>query len=378
MRGLELSQLFYFKIVKKLINEHFPVLINKYSAGLIGYGSDVLGNDDDMSKDHEWGPRCHIWLEDEDYAMYAAAMDKMLQENLPLEYLGYKTRFIFDEEFGALVTTDDKAASFHHVAITTVKRHLKIQFGIECKDVTTNEYYLDNVDWLCIPEQKLLELTRGRIFEDTSGEISKVRKKFSYYNEEVWKYKLMYCWGELSDFQLIPLCYKRGEKISASILLNKVIENVVRLVYLYNRTYYPGYMKWFSYEFRRLPKLGQSISYKLEECLVEQDVTKIIEILEAVFGELLEEHNKLGITDHVEFEPSKSSRGLVNISLWNVYSALESKISDELKNLSVRGSCDQWITNGDMLIWSEQFTKLKDIYLNNKVHKRNGIGYRIV
>jgi hypothetical protein len=84
-----------------------------------------------------------------------------------------------------------------------VERHLKIQFGITNKDLAKNEYYLNDVEWLCIPEQKLLELTRGKIYEDPIGEITKVRKNFSYYNEDIWKYKMLYCWGELSDFSLI-------------------------------------------------------------------------------------------------------------------------------------------------------------------------------
>lgn len=378
MKGLALSELFYFEVVKKLIDQYFPMLVNRYSAGLIGYGSDVLENDDDLSRDHEWGPRCHIWLQEEDYDRYAVEIDKMLQDNLPFEYLGYKTRFIFSDEFGALITTDDKDESFHHVAITTVERHLKIQFGITNKDLAKNEYYLNDVEWLCIPEQKLLELTRGKIYEDPIGDITKVRKNFSYYNEDIWKYKMLYCWGELSDFSLIPLCYKRGQMISGKIILSKVIENIIRIVYLYNKKYYPGYMKWFSYEFCSLPILGKSISSKIEKCFKEEDVNKIIEILEDIFKELLEVHNALGITDHVEFSTSISGRGLVNISVRNVYRELEEKLSAELKQLSVRGSCDQWITNSDILLWSEQFTKLQDIYTTSKALIRDGIGDMIV
>ena len=45
-----------------------PQLVGRHAAGLIGYGSDVLGYDDDLSRDHEWGPRGLIWLQDADYA----------------------------------------------------------------------------------------------------------------------------------------------------------------------------------------------------------------------------------------------------------------------------------------------------------------------
>ncbi|MCM1991754.1 DUF4037 domain-containing protein [Oceanirhabdus seepicola] len=378
MKGLELCESFYFDVVKILIDKNFPMLKNKYAAGLIGYGSDVLGNDDELSRDHEWGPRCHIWLMEDDYNKYAGEIDMMLKSELPLEYLGYKTRFVFNEEFEVLITTDDKHNSIHHVAITTVERYLRIQYGIVNKDNKKNEYYLNNIEWLCIPEQKLLELTRGKIFEDSIGEITKVRKTFSYYNDDVWKYKVLYCWRELDDLATVPLCFKRNQIISGKIILTRIIENTIRLVYLYNKKYYPGYMKWFSYEFSKLPKLAASISTKLEKCLNEEDITKIINIMENVFLEILEEHNRLGVTPYVEVRNNKWTRELVNISTINVCKALEETITSELKELNIDGSCDQWITNSEILVWSEQFTKVKELYINDNSHCRDGVGDRII
>ena len=378
MKGLELSELFYLEVVKKLIEHYFPSLRHNYAAGLIGYGSDVLGNDDVLSKDHEWGPRCHIWLTNEDYNFFASEIDKMLQDQLPMSYLGHKTRFVFNEEFGALVTTDEKENSFHHVAVTTVERHLELQFGLSKKISNPNKYNLTDIEWLCIPEQKLLELTRGKIFEDPIGEITEVRKDFLYYNEEVWKYKMLYCWREIHNYALIPLCYKRGQVISGKIVLSRVVENIIRLVYLYNRKYYPGYMKWFSYEFYKLPVLANEVGVKLEECLTTEDVVKIVSIIEDIAMKLLMEHNRLEVTPYVEFGNNVSGRGLVNISVWNVCRMLQENITSELKHLNIGGSCDQWITNSDILVWSEQFMKVKDLYLNSKTHNRDGIGDLIV
>lgn len=53
VNGLVLNQLFYEQIVAPLLELHFPDL--KYSAALIGWGSDVLGYDDFQSTDHNWG-----------------------------------------------------------------------------------------------------------------------------------------------------------------------------------------------------------------------------------------------------------------------------------------------------------------------------------
>lgn len=73
MKGLELAGIIFFKVVKELIDQEFPNLKERYAGGLIGYGSDVLGNDDEFSKDHEWGSRCHIWLTYDDYKRWGEA-----------------------------------------------------------------------------------------------------------------------------------------------------------------------------------------------------------------------------------------------------------------------------------------------------------------
>lgn len=375
MQGLELNERFYFDVVKKLINKEFPMLENKYAAGLIGYGSDVLRNDDALSRDHEWGPRCHIWLSDEDYQMYAQAMDEMLLKELPLTYLGYQTRYKWDEEFRALVGVDTKKNSLHHIAITTVERHLKIQFGILKRQ---EKYYLTDVEWLCMPEQKLLELTRGKIFEDPNKEITDIRKSFSYYNEEVWRYKILYCWEQISDLEIIPLCFARGDEVGGKICLSRVLEHVIRLTYLYNKKYYPGYMKWFGYEFLRLPTLAKEIELHIKVCQCSANVEVIMDNLKCILYVLMKAHNELQVTEYVNLESGKMARGLCDFSVRQITDVLEESLPKGMKELGIRGGCDQWISNGDLLIWAEKFTKFKKIYEDNGWQPREGVGDRII
>lgn len=60
MKGLELNENFYNEIVAEVLSSSFPNL--KYSAALIGWGSEVLGFDDELSADHNWGLRFQIFL----------------------------------------------------------------------------------------------------------------------------------------------------------------------------------------------------------------------------------------------------------------------------------------------------------------------------
>lgn len=90
VKGMQLCERFFHDHAKTMIESKFPDL--QYSAGLIGYGSDVLGYDDVISTDHMWGPRFYLFLNEVD-------MDKKeeifctLSKNLPCLYEGYGVNF---------------------------------------------------------------------------------------------------------------------------------------------------------------------------------------------------------------------------------------------------------------------------------------------
>ena len=69
IKGKELCRGFFEQVAKPTLDRRFPGLV--YSAGLLGYGSDVLGYDDVVSTDHMWGPRFYLFLREEDKAFLA-------------------------------------------------------------------------------------------------------------------------------------------------------------------------------------------------------------------------------------------------------------------------------------------------------------------
>ena len=198
MKGLDLARAYYRQLIVPFLAERLPHIGECHAAGLLGWGSDVLGNDDELSRDHEWGPRGHIWLSTADYSRYARRLDRILHEELPLEFLGFKTRFVVDHGLQALVPAPEgQTGTHHHVAITTVPRYLRIQFGLRRLPPTV-------LDWICLPEQKLLELTRGKVFYDPVGEISAVRQAFAYLPDDVWRFKLQYAWEAVDSVNVSP------------------------------------------------------------------------------------------------------------------------------------------------------------------------------
>ena len=90
MKGLDLCKGFFHACAEPVIDHYFPNL--KYSAGLIGYGSDVLGYDDPVSTDHMWGPRFYMFLSKHEMSKKDKIF-KVLSENLPYTYQGFSVNF---------------------------------------------------------------------------------------------------------------------------------------------------------------------------------------------------------------------------------------------------------------------------------------------
>lgn len=77
--GLKLCELFYQKQVRPILNEEFPNL--RYSAAVIGWGSEVLEFDTAISRDHHWGPRVLLFLNGQSYSKLK---HKISQSSFPL------------------------------------------------------------------------------------------------------------------------------------------------------------------------------------------------------------------------------------------------------------------------------------------------------
>ena len=90
LSGRDLSCRFYEEAVRPLLDVYLAGI--PYAAAHPGWGSDVLGFDTEMSRDHDWGPAVHIFLRDED-AHLAENASQMLSHRLPHSFDGYPVNF---------------------------------------------------------------------------------------------------------------------------------------------------------------------------------------------------------------------------------------------------------------------------------------------
>src|SRR3984885_3451953 len=88
--GAELARQFHADVVQPLLAQAMPRL--GYAAGRLGSGSDVLGLDDAMSRDHDWGCRLTLLVDEADRDA-VPQIRELLERKLPGSYRGHPVRF---------------------------------------------------------------------------------------------------------------------------------------------------------------------------------------------------------------------------------------------------------------------------------------------
>src|SRR5437762_3330621 len=167
--GLELSKLFYQREVKPILGRGFPSL--RYSAAVIGWGSEVLGFDTARSCDHHWGPRVLLFLGENNFQECRRQISEALSNSLPYEFMGFSTNYSKPEPNGVRhPITITRGPVNHMVDLYTVPAFFETRLGFDpSKKITV-------ADWLTFPQQRLSELVSGEIYHDGLGELERIRR----------------------------------------------------------------------------------------------------------------------------------------------------------------------------------------------------------
>ena len=70
MKGLQLAEAYYNDLGAPMILERFGYLDSRVAVGMVGPGSECFGFDDEISRDHDWGPAFCMWLTSDDFKKY--------------------------------------------------------------------------------------------------------------------------------------------------------------------------------------------------------------------------------------------------------------------------------------------------------------------
>jgi hypothetical protein len=231
--GIELNRTFFVEAVRPILDAHFPALV--YSAGLLGYGSDVLGYDTPQSTDHEWGPRPLLFLGEEDEPRLASRIDAALRQHLPPVFRGYSTAFdAADGEGVRRMVEATPGAITHHVQLFTLRAFVR---SVLDRDP---DQPLGTMDWLLLPQQQLLEFTAGAVYHDGLGTLGSLRERLAYYPHDVWLYLLASQWTRIAQEEaFMGRCSEVGDELGSRLVAARLVRDLMRLCFLMERRYTP-------------------------------------------------------------------------------------------------------------------------------------------
>ncbi len=359
MQSLELNRAYYRDCVSGILAEHCPDIAKRHAAALIGCGSEVLRNDDELSKRYGWGPRLLLFLTPEDHKAWGEKLLAILNQHIPPTFLDQPTRFTSK---GPPQPTTDPNADVG-IAITTCERFIELYLGLKDIDVESNPP--SSKDWLLIYEARLLRLTAGEVFHDNIGTLTKLREYFEYFPDDVWRYRLAYAWADLdTDITLIGTCASRGDILSSRIATARTVERIIAIVFLLNRVYKPGYLKWFHRQFYKLPHLASDIGPTLDQLMTHQNCETASDLLYPILDKIIEFQSQAAGILPVDYKRKRPcDDGFFKFWMGPIADAVRNTIQGELRELrTTLGAVDQWITDQDLIMVPGQLRLLAPLY----------------
>ena len=294
VKGRELCEGFFHDCAEEILTACFPGL--RYSAALIGYGSDVLGYDDPVSTDHMWGPRFYLFLAPEDLPLREKIFSALC-EHLPCTYRGYSVNFTAPdpEDNGVQHPLFVERGPVHPlIFIMTFEAFLTEQLGCADPDGLTAEM------WLALSEHRLLSLVSGRFFRDDL-DCRSIAETLRYYPADVRLYLIASAWNCMASEQaFLRRAGDTGDGIGSRILCARLAERLMRLCFLYSGIYAP-YPKWFGTAFAELP-VDPAIGQAIRRALAADDLTEREDSLLCAMAAVARLHNESGLADPVPVE----------------------------------------------------------------------------
>lgn len=279
--GMELARLFWETHRDELFAGELAPYAARAAAGLVGEGSECWGYDDEISRDHDWGPGCCIWLTRDDHATIGAELQRRYDEVAARPLAGFTPRT-------AQPGAGKRVGVFRVEAFYT--RFLS--HGMP-RDLDA---------WRNIPEHALAAATNGAVFCDGAGRFSQIRANIlAYYPEDLRLHRIASaCVHGAQDGQYnLGRQLARGEHLAALAALSRFQDDACRIAYALARRFMPFY-KWMPRGLLGLGKTGRAVHADLDRALTAfrtGDAGACTRAVEDVCRALVAEMRAQGLTD---------------------------------------------------------------------------------
>lgn len=249
--GLKLARECWSAYGKPLIADKYPEYQGRIAAGLVGHGSECYGFDDDLSRDHDFGPRFCLWLTDEDYA----AIGERLQadyEALPQSFMGY----------GPRESTARAQGAGRRDGVFRIGDFFESITGYRQAPSTNNPH-----EWLMLDEATLAAATNGEVFADPLGKFLDTRQGFKAMPEDVRLALISKRLGMMAQAGQynVPRMLARGDGAAAWLSIGEFVQAAASLVFLLNNPITVGYLPYYKWRFAALRRLSSRMATRLAD-----------------------------------------------------------------------------------------------------------------
>lgn len=250
--GMQLAKKYWQTYGKQLLElPKFRDYKNRIAAGLVGHGSECYGFDDEISRDHDFGPGFCIWLTDEDYAKIGDDLQAAYND-LPQEFAGFGSR----EETPRAKSCE----SSKRVGVFSISEFFENITGFATAP-SQDEPHL----WLSLSEPTLAAATNGQIFADPLGEFSKTRQSFKLMPDDVRISLISRRLGMMAQAGQynVPRMLARKDGAAAWLSINEFVRATASIVFLLNNPISAGYLPYYKWQFAALRKLSARMASRL-------------------------------------------------------------------------------------------------------------------
>ena len=283
MKGMDLARTYWEQCGRDLLETQFPEIAGKVAAGLCGSGSECLGFDDSVSRDHDFEPGFCLFLPGEE------AVDRRTAFRLERAYAA------LPKEFMGVVRNRMSPVGGNRHGVLRLTDFLMEKTG-------TPDGRLSPREWLTVPEQNLLEVTGGEIWRDDSGLFTSIRERLHRLPEDIRLRKLS---GELllmnqSGQYNYRRCLDHGEPGAAMLAAGEFVRAAIHTLMLLDERYMP-YYKWAFRALRNGGEKRKEQAGRLERILYGESDEESALDREALIADLAqdvaEELQEKGLTD---------------------------------------------------------------------------------
>ncbi len=267
IKGMDLCREYYEAYGKPMIEKEFPEYVGKIAVGLVGEGSDCFGYDDEISRDHDWGPDFCMWVTEETYAEIGERLQKAYEE-LPKEFKGYHRNVSLQ---GAGRRGVMRIDTFYKklLPMTSGPITKAVVSEVNITEANIAEVNLvEAIDWTRVSDASLAAAVNGEVFRDDEGIFTGLRQKLMEgYPEPILYRKLAESAARFSQTGQYNYnrCKKRGDALTAQLMLADCVRETMKLKH-YLEGKYPPHDKWLRFSLEQLPD-GKRLSELLGKLL---------------------------------------------------------------------------------------------------------------